>query len=243
MGYRSANIIAENSYFLASSRSLEITSEPQQEKAMNTGLNATFYLPLGEKEATIALDYYYTRFFDQIVPDADSDPHKISFYNLDGLSYSQSMQAQINYEVLRGLDMTAAFRLNKVEMTIGDQLREKPLTNRYVGLITASYQTPLRKWQLDFTSQFNGGGRMPVPNGDLWEKEYSPFTILNAQVTKYFRHWELYLGGENLTNFKMDTPIIDAGNPYSENFDASMTWGPVHGIMIYGGFRFAIDHK
>ena len=139
------------------------------------------------------------------------------------------------------MNLTAAYRLTDVKMTIGNELREKPLINRYKGLLTTSYQTPLKKWQVDFTTQFNGGGRMPTPNGDLWEKEFKPFTILNAQVTRYFRTWSIYFGGENLSNFKMDTPIIDAGNPWGENFDASMTWGPVHGMMIYGGFRFALE--
>ena len=40
-------------------------------------------------------------------------------------------------------------------------LREKPLTNRYKGLLTAQYQPGLGKWQFDVTLQLNGGGRMP----------------------------------------------------------------------------------
>lgn len=243
MGYRSANVLAENSYLLASSRSIEIAGNLDQEKALNTGLNATLYLPLLGKDITLSADYYYTRFFQQVIIDTDSDPHNVSFYNLNGLSYSQSIQAQGNYEIVKGLNLTAAYRVTDVKMTIGNELQEKPLISRYKGLLALSYQTPLKKWQVDFTSQFNGGGRMPTPNGDLWSSEFNPFTILNAQVTKYFRAWSFYIGGENLTNFKMETPIIDAGNPWGENFDASMTWGPVHGIVLYGGFRFSIDRK
>jgi hypothetical protein len=36
-------------------------------------------------------------------------------------------------------------------------------------------------------------------------------------------------------------PIIDAGNPRGDNFDATMIWGPVHGRKIYAGLRFNID--
>lgn len=39
---------------------------------------------------------------------------------------------------------------------------EKPLTSKYKGLLTASYQTPLGLWQFDVTLQLNGGGRMPL---------------------------------------------------------------------------------
>jgi len=241
MGYRSTNVLAENSYLLASSRVFEISDNLDFEKALNTGLNATLYIPIFSREATLSADYYYTKFFQQIISDTDSDPNKVSFYNLDGQSYSQSMQIQGNYEIIEGLDLTVAYRVTDVQMTFGDKHLQKPLISKYKGLLTASYQTPLKKWQFDFTSQFNGGGRMPEPNGNLWENKFKPFTLLNTQVTKYFRKWSIYLGGENLTNFKMETPIIDAGNPWGDNFDASMVWGPVHGIMFYCGFRFAIE--
>lgn len=239
MGYRSANVLTENSYLLASSRSIDIAPNLDQEKALNSGLSATIYIPIGGKEATWSTDYYYTHFFQQVIADTDSDPHKVSFYNLNGKSYSHAMQTQLTYEILRGLDLTAAFRLTDVQMTIGGELREKALTNRYKGLVTASYQTPLKKWQIDFTTQFNGGGRMP--DGGTWSSTYEPFTLMNAQVTKYFRKWSVYVGSENMSNFTMANPIIDAANPWGNDFDASMVWGPVHGISLYGGIRFAIE--
>ena len=241
MGYRSANVLAENSYLLASSRAITIDDNLDQEKALNSGVSATVYIPIGGKEMTWATDYYYTKFFQQVIADIDSDPHQVNFYNLDGESYSHAMQTQLSYEIFRGLDVTAAFRLNDVKMTIGNELRDKALTNRYKGLVTASYQTPLKKWQVDFTTQFNGGGRMP--DGGSWDESYNPYTLMNAQITKYFRKWSVYVGSENLTNFTMDDPIIDAANPWGSDFDASMVWGPIHGISVYGGVRFAIDRE
>ena len=96
---------------------------------------------------------------------------------------------------------------------------EKPLTSKYKGLLTASYQTPLGIWQFDATLQLNGGGRMPSPyelaDGQLsWERRYGSFEQLSAQITRYFRRWSVYIGGENLTNFKQKNPIIDAANPW-----------------------------
>lgn len=241
LGYRSANVLAENSYLLASSREVIIADNLDQEKALNTGFNTTIYIPIAGKEATWSTDYYYTNFYQQVITDIDSDPHKVSFYNLDGKSYSHALQTQISYEILRGLEVTAAYRYSDVKMTVNGELREKALTNKYKGLLTASYQTPLKKWQIDFTTQFNGGGRLP--DGPDWENTYDGYTLLNAQVTKYFRKWSVYIGSENLTNFKMDNPIVDASNPWGNNYDASMVWGPVHGITVYGGIRFAIDNE
>ena len=136
-----------------------------------------------------------------------------------------------------------AYRLTDAKTTYNGKLMEKPLTGKYKGLLTASYQTPLGLWQFDATLQLNGGGRMPDPyelsDGSLsWERRYGSFQQLSAQVTRYFRRWSVYIGGENLTNFKQKNPIIDASNPWGENFDATMVWGPMHGAKAYIGLRF-----
>ena len=129
--------------------------------------------------------------------------------------------------------------------TIGGELREKVLTDRSKSLITASYQTPLKKWQFDFTAQFSGGGRLPDPDAAnaLWNSTYKPYNMMNAQVTKYFSTLSVYVGSENLTNFVQKNPIIDVQNPYSNDFDAAMVWGPVHGRKLYVGLRWAIDRE
>jgi len=32
-------------------------------------------------------------------------------------------------------------------------------------------------------------------------------------------------------------------HPFSNNFDASVVWGPMHGRKIYLGFRWAINRE
>lgn len=246
MGYRSPNIISDNSFMLPSNREAVFAAHFNQEKALNTGISSTFYIPIGSKELQLSAEYYYTHFFESVVADMDTDPHKVLFYNSNGTrSYAGNFQVEANMEVVRGWTMTVAWRMTDVKQTINGTLREKPLTNRFKGLITTSYQTPLKKWQFDFTAQFNGGGRMPDPDKEnpLWEQTFNWYPILMAQVTKYFRTWSVYLGGENITNFTQKNPIIDAQNPYGSNFDASMAWGPIHGAKLYVGFRWALDRK
>ena len=249
-GFRTANILAENNFLLASSRKINIADNLDQEEAWNTGLNFSFYIPLFGKDLTLNTEWYYTNFLKQVVVDMDSDPHAVSFYNLNGKSYSNSFQIEANYAFpfLRGLTMTAAYRYTDAKTDYRNsngetKLLKKPLMSDYKGLITASYQTPLRKWQFDLTAQFNGGGRMPISdkNNFLWESDFKPFTIWNSQITKYFRTWSIYVGSENMFNFTQANPIIDASNPRGDNFDGTMIWGPVHGRKIYAGLRFNID--
>ncbi|WP_099465827.1 TonB-dependent receptor [Parabacteroides provencensis] len=247
-GFRTANVLAENNFLLASSRKIDIADHLDQEEAWNTGLNLSFYIPLFGKELILNGEWYYTDFLKQVVVDMDSDPHAVSFYNLDGRSYSNSFQVEATYPFFRGFTLTAAYRYTDAKTDYKDvegkiTRLKKPLVSDFKGLLTASYQTPLKKWQFDVTGQFNGGGRMPMPDkvNPLWKPDFNAYTVVNAQVTKYFRRWSIYIGAENLFNYKQKNPIIDAENPRGENFDGSMVWGPVHGRKLYAGVRFNIS--
>lgn len=249
-GFRTANVLAENNYLLASSRRIEISDQLDQEEAWNAGFNTTLYIPIGDRELTLIGEWYHTHFLRQVVVDVDTDPHAVRFYNLgEGRSYSNSAQLELSYPFFTGFTLTAAYRYTHAmtdyqnAMTGETQFLSKPMLNKYKGLITASYQTLPRKWQFDLTTQINGGGRMPTPDksNPLWEEQFSPYTVMNGQITHYWKNFSFYVGGENLFDFRQRNPIIDASNPRSENFDATMVWGPVHGRKIYAGLRYNIS--
>jgi Outer membrane receptor for ferrienterochelin and colicins len=241
-GYRTSRILAENAFLLASSREFVFMEKPDMEEAWNYGLNLALYLPVNNNELTVNAEWYYTDFQKQMIADLDTDPHKISFYNLDGKSYSSVFQLEASYPFFRGFNLTAAYRWMNVKTTYQGKLKKKPLSGDYKALLTASYQTPLRKWQFDLTAQFNGGGRMPEPaaQSPLWNNTFSSYTILNAQVSKFFRTWSVYAGAENLLDFTQKDRIIGYNDPWSGDFDASMIWGPVHGRKFYVGLRWHI---
>lgn len=259
MGYRSPNAIGDNSFILPSSRTLHLADEIKQERAVNAGISTTLYIPLGNKELQLSAEYYYTHFLNSLIVDMDHDPHAVYIYNQSDVpgakSFAHSAQIEASIEVLRGWTWTAAFRWTDVEQTTFNaaknayELRPKALTNRFKGVITTSYQTPLKKWQFDVTAQFNGISRMPDPfiaMGDLnggygTPKPTTWYPQLMAQITKYFRTCSIYVGAENMTNFRQDTPIIDSFNPYGPDFDASMVWGPTMGWKAYIGFRYDLE--
>ena len=242
-GYRTNHVLAENNYLLSSSRKVEIAKNLDMEEAWNYGASVSTYIPIFGKTLNINAEYYYTDFLKQVVVDMDSNPHGVSFYNLDGRSYSHVFQVEASYPFFKGFTLTGAYRLTDAQTTYKGERMERPLTSKYKGLLTASYQTPLGIWQFDATLQLNGGGRMPSPyelgDGQLsWNRRYGSFEQLSLQVTRYFRRWSIYVGGENLTNFKQKNPIIDAANPWGDNFDSTMIWGPMHGAKAYIGLRF-----
>ncbi|MDE6551623.1 MAG: TonB-dependent receptor [Muribaculaceae bacterium] len=241
-GYRTVFGWAEFNYLLASGRKM-IVENLNQEASWNYGINADYTLWLGSHSIRFNADYYYTNFIRQVNVDYDSDPHSLTIGNLKGKSYSHTFQIDATYESSFGLSVTAAYRLNDVKTTYSGKLLEKPLTPKYKALLTASFYTEMDIWQFDATLAVNGGGRMPAPylteDGSYsWPERFKPFPQLNLQVTRWFRHFSIYAGGENLTGFRQKNPIICAGEPWSPNFDSTMIWGPVQGAMAYIGIRF-----
>jgi outer membrane cobalamin receptor len=246
-GFRAGNVLAENTFLLASSREIFIASDLEIEEAWNSGISITGNIPIATGIVKLSAEYFHTDFINQIITDLDSDVNRVSFYNLSGRSYSNILQIEASTQIFEGFDLLAAWRWNDVRMTIDGTLREKPLTSRYKGLLTASWLTHLRKWQYDYTLQLNGPGRIPStevnPEAYRRSNEFDSYVIMNAQISRYFKRFQFYAGAENLTGFMQPDPIIAADDPFGDFFDSSLIWGPVHGRKLYAGFRFIIDRK
>ena len=77
-----------------------------------------------------------------------------------------------------------------------------------------------------------------LPDGSMsWGERFGAFPQPNLQVTRWFRHFSIYIGGENLTNFKQKNPVVWSGDPWSNAFEPTGVWGPIHGAMAYAGIR------
>lgn len=244
-GYRTPRVLAENSFLLANSRSLSLEETKILEEAWNYGASITQEVHWAERPLHISAEYFRTDFMNQLVVDRESSATQILLAPLDGKSFANSYQLELRYEVLPRLDITAAYRINDVKQTINHQLVRKPLTSKYKGLITMNYTDRLKKWMFDYNAQFNGGGRLPVIAGspNSVNTEFPSFIVMNAQITKYFRYWNLYVGAENLLDYTQDHPVLGADNPFGNNFDATQIWGPVMGRKFYAGIRITLNHK
>ena len=243
-GYKVASIFSENPGLFASSRQLNFVEDLEMEEAWNMGINLTHEFMFLHDVASLSIDFYRTQFVNQVVVDMDQDLHNVYFYNLDGESFANSFQAEISTEPFERLEVTAAFRYNDVKVTIADDLKAKPFVNKVKALATASYATKHNKWKFDVNLQYNGKGRLPEVLNEvegLEHTEYSPdFYMLQAQITRKFKHFSVYAGGENLTDFVQDNPIIGADSPFGSNFDASMVWGPIVGRRFFLGVRYTL---
>ncbi|MDJ1473494.1 TonB-dependent receptor [Xanthocytophaga flava] len=243
-GFRVANPIAENTAVLVSSRQLVVTQRLNPEKAWNYGINLSHDFRLFGRYGSLLIDLYRTEFSNQVVTDLDANPQQIRFYNLEGRSFANTAQVELNYQPIKRLDVKLAYKLYDVRTTINQQLRRRPLVSRDRALFNVAYATKKDKWKFDFTTQWIGSKRIPdtqvSPSEYQQEKNSPSYLIFNAQVTRSFKNLDWYIGGENLGNFRQSNPIIAANDPFGQYFDASLVWGPIVGRMIYTGFRFRI---
>ena len=130
-----------------------------------------------------------------------------------------------------------------VENFYKDGLKEKPLQPKNIIFFNygvESNRVGEKFWKFNFT--YNRLGKQRLMRNPRDSNLYTqPHFSINSQITRIFSSkFEVYLGGENLNNYKQKDPIIMASDPYSKDFDASIIHGPIFGSTYYAGLRFKI---
>ncbi len=248
VGYRSPYMIPENIALLSSSRNLVFLDPQGLEQAFNYGATLVKYVDVMGKEMSVSLEYFKTDFQHQMLIDMESDTSAIYVYTLQGKSYAHNAQVEVSYPVLRRIEARAAIRWNDVRYTLPDgSLQPKPLLSQFKGLLTMSFASNMKRWQADLTAQYVG--KSPLPDRSAFPSQYQlpkyseAHPVIHLQLTRNFRHWNVYAGVENLTGFRQHHPIIASDEPYSPYFDSSVIWGPVMGQKFYAGFRVFFNKK
>ncbi|MEO9968186.1 MAG: TonB-dependent receptor [Reichenbachiella sp.] len=250
-GQRTASIFAENIGAMATSRQLIVEGDNSNkpygldaEVAWNYGINFTQEFRLDYRDGNFSLEYYRTNFENQIVVDYDQSPQQLHFYNLSGQSYSNSFQAQVDYELVKRLDLRIGYRWFDVNTTFGDVSRQKPLISAHRAFLNLGYESR-NDWKFDYTFNWQGEKRIPFtgsnPDEYLLPQNSPDFYLMNAQVSKGWNdRFEVYVGVENLLNYKQENPILASEDPFGDYFDSSLVWGPIFGRNAYLGLRYRV---
>ena len=254
-GRKSANVFAENQQLFASSRQIDIQSSGGKiygldpEVAWNYGLSYLQGFNLFNRKGDITFDYYRTHFQNQVVVDWEN-PQRISFYNLDGESYANSFQTEINYFINDNLNLRLAYKYYDIQTDYASGKLSKPLTPNHRLFANISYETKklddIKQWKFDLTYNFIGEQRLPDTSTNPMQyqfEEYSnSYSLLNTQITKVFSEkFEMYFGVENLTDLKQKNPILASDDPFGDSFDSTIIYAPIFGRMLYSGLRFKIN--
>ncbi|WP_395061245.1 TonB-dependent receptor plug domain-containing protein [Flavobacterium sp.] len=254
-GKRAANIYAENQQLFASSRTMSILDTDGKiyglnpEIAWNYGMSFTQNFLLFGKSADVTFDFYRTDFQNQAIVDVMQSPQQVLFYNLKGNSYANSFQLDFNYEIIKHLNLRTAYKYYDISTDYLSGSFQRPLQAKHRFFGNLEFQTHIKEkgkqWKFDYTLNWLGKQQLPNtatnPVNDRLP-EFSPsFAVMNMQVTRTFSSvFEVYVGGENIGNYRQNKAILGSDNPFGATFDTSIVYAPVFGQMYYVGLRFKI---
>ncbi|MFY0675554.1 MAG: TonB-dependent receptor [Bacteroidia bacterium] len=240
-GRRTPNALVDNSRVMVSSRQIVLPNDLEQEIAWNFGTSFVWDVKLKNRDASITVDVFHTEFENMFMMDMDNNLQELIFYNMIGRCYSSVAQIEGNYELVKGLDLRLSYKMQDVKTTFVDGgLRDVPFVPTNIFLSNLGYTTPNKAWSVDITAIRSTPGRLAGSIDVTNFEEPAPFWRVNSQITYKHKTFEAYLGGENLTGFTQDNPIISADNPFDETFDAANVWAPIFGRIVYLGVRYTI---
>ena len=247
-GRKIANIFAENQVIFFSNRKNLNKNFGDKlyglspEKATNLGFSLDHKVFLFGGQGNLIFDFYKTIFDNKVIIDFETFG-EFNFYN-SSLGKSKSDNYQLEFLFSKNnWNITAAYKKYDVSSYYKSGLKEKPLQPRNIIFFNYGIESNKvndKNWKFDITYNRLGKQRLmlnPRDSSELVNPHYS----INSQITRVFSNkFEVYLGGENINNYKQENPIIMASNPFDPSFDSSIVHGPIFGSSYYLGLRYKI---
>ena len=253
-GFRVVNLFAEDHTFITGQRTVEIEEDLQPEESYNASFNFNHIYTLGLSQGVLDIDAYYTYFTNKIIPDYEI-PGKIIYSNTSGHAVTKGISLNITQEftfplgINLGVNFQEATEMEEVERNI----EFAPI---WSGVFTANYKFKENRITLAYT--LNHTGPMALPEVyDLDEKGQpksiprptvsSAFSIHNLQLNKQVQdNLSVYGGVQNIFNYMQErSPLIGFNDPsanpgFSDYFDTSYAYSPIHGREFYLGVQWSI---
>lgn len=249
-GFRTANIFAESQAYFASNRAIDILNSGgdiyglKPEIAWNYGASLQQEFRLFGNKSSVVADFFRTDFTDQVLADLDQNAQKITFYNLEGQSWANSLQTQWDFSPVKNFEVRLAYKYYDVQADYLSGRKEVPFMAKHRGFLNLGYVTTKTDkgslWSFDTTLNWVGQQRLPDmstnPAAFQLPAYSEAYFTWNAQIGRDFSEKvRVYAGGENLTSFTQERPIIDAQNPFGNYFDGGMVYAPIMPANFYIG--------
>lgn len=245
--FRTPNIIIDNISLLASSRKWIVDQTITPEVSWNYGASVAYDFYINKNKNSLTVDFYRTQFVSQLVVDRDVSLDAIYFNNIKGNSFSNTLQIELNMAISKTIDFRLTYKRMDVEAPFNNRMAQQLMVQKNRWLAHINFKSQNKKWEANITGVLNGKMRMKMFSqtygAKLFDSETEIYPTVNAQITYIYKKWNFYIGGENLTNYRIKNVIIDPLNPFGNYFDATMVWAPITGITVYGGLRYTLKHE
>lgn len=266
-GFRVVNLFTEEHAALTGSRTVRLKENLKPEQSINANLNYLKKIRFADVSIlTIESSIWYTYFFNQILPDYDTNSDEIIYQNLNGYATTHGFNFSLDYVSNFGLKVVLGgtyMDTYKVENTI----KTRPLlTEKFSLNWSVSYELPAAFLSIDYTGNLYSPMRLPLLSDLDPRPPYSPWwSIQNIQITyKKWNRIEIYGGIKNLLNWtpNKNTPfliarpndpfdqnvqfnsngeaIASSNNPYALTFDPGYVYAPNQGIRGFLGIRYKL---
>ena len=243
-GFRIVNLFSEYSNLLASGRNILVPKELNPEKMINYGIDVLQYFDFGKVSGNINLDFYRTEFSNKIMPDYTVNPLAVTFMNLSDAA-TNVFQIESSFSIFNNVDFKLAYKYIDQYYYHKGMKMQQPFNSKHRVVSSLHYSPKDNNWNANVSLQWFGVQALPSTKDYPVElqrpSESDPYTIVNGQFTKNFKHFEAYVGVENIFDFRQQNPIVDPAQPFSPYFDTSYIWGPTTGRTFYFGFRLLFN--
>lgn len=248
-GWRTTNLFSENINLLVSSRDIVFAEAMKPEKALNYGFSFTqnFNTEAEDVIGHFMVDFYRIEFQNQIFPDYDSDPTKAIIENFEDPSISNGLQLEFFVKLWDQVEFKAGYTYLDVYRVVDGVNEQLPFNAKHKFLTTFSYKPLSKEYHFDVNLHWFGQQRLPITDSNPVEYQRPDFSesyfVINPQFTYSFEFFDVYLGCENLLDYRQERPIISWENPFGPYFDTSSVWGPTKGREIYVGITYRLPNE
>lgn len=244
-GWRMANVFTENVFLLASNRRVVFEGDLHPEGAWNAGINLNRDLDFGTWTGRWGMDYYETRFTNQIFPDYNQAPDLAVIANFTGRSVSRAYQTDLDMNHPSGWQLKFAYNYLEVFRGEGAEKTILPFNPAHKLLGVVSFAPPSLPFQIDAHGHWYGKQILPntTMNPEIYQRPATSETYMTItlQLTWRFKQWEVYGGCENIFDYRQERPILGWEDPFGPYFDTALAWGPTRGREFYIGLRWRLE--
>lgn len=242
-GFRTVNLFTEDHAALTGARDVFIQEDLSPEESYNLNLNLNYVFALANSSGTVDFDVFYTYFTNKILPDYDTDPNKIIYANLDGVSISRGVAFSVQQNFEFPLTVTAGGTFLEVYSEDLEGNREDEVfAPKFSGVFSLTYSLDKQAITIDWIGKVTGPMNLPTYPEPFSRDEVSPwFALQHIQLNKKFStQFSAYAGIKNIFDYTQDSPLVDWKNPFGDNFDTAYAYGPLQGRRFVLGISYKL---